>query len=267
MPTILDVVYKKDSEDLEPVPYAGLLFMTDDFKDYLHNRVKEQFFDIQWTQQLVEEAQEIEETGFSSSNLLEIFESQAVPDTWRIGEALAECVLEDYKNHKFYYAGSRDQKNPNSSQTGADLVGICDIENTKYFVFGEVKTSSDKNIPPNVFYGEKGMSQQLEDLKLKDRKRHALVRWFWGKAISAGGEFKRNCEKALASYTGSNHNKVKLIGVLVRDTDPNKRDLYARAKALNHDIPAEMKIELVAIYTGFKAENDNWIKLIMDRGD
>ena len=267
MSNILNEIYKKDDEDLEPIPYTGLLFMTDDFKDYLHNRVKKQFFDTQWTQQLIEEAEEVKETGFSPSNLLEIFGSQAVPDTWRIGEALAECVLEDYNNYKFYYHGSRDQKNPNSSQTGADLVGICEIEDTKYFIFGEVKTSSDQSIPPNVFYGKKGMSQQLEDLKLKDRKRHALIRWFWGKAVSTGGEFKRDCQKALVSYTNSSHNKVKLIGVLVRDTEPNKRDLYARAKALNHDIPAEMKIELIAIYTGLKAENDNWVNLITDRGD
>jgi len=266
MSSILNEIYKKDDEDLEPIPYTGLLFMTDDFKDYLHNRVKKQFFDTQWTQQLVGEGQEIEETGFSPDNLFKIFESQAVPDTWRIGETLAECVLEDYKNHKFYYASSRDQKNPNSSQTGADLVGICDMEDNKYFVFGEVKTSSDQRIPPNVFYGDKGMSQQLENLKLKARKRHALVRWFWSKAINAGGEFKKNCKKALVSYTDSNK-KVKLIGVLVRDTSPNKKDLCARAKALNHDIPAEMKIELLAIYTGLKAENDNWVNLITDRGD
>jgi hypothetical protein len=58
-----------------------------------------------------------------------------------------------------------------------------------------------------------------------------------------------------------------LIGVLVRDTEPNKRDLHARAKALNHDIPAEMKIELIAIYTDLKAGNDNWVNLVMDRGD
>ncbi|MFW5891581.1 MAG: hypothetical protein ACOCUI_05130, partial [bacterium] len=133
MSNILDIIYKKDAEDLEPVPYTGLLFITDDFKDYLHNRVKDQFFDTQWTQQLIEEAEELEETGFSSSNLLDIFGSQAVPDTWRIGETLAECVLEDYDNYKFYYNSSRDQKNPNSSQTGADLVGICEIDNTKYF--------------------------------------------------------------------------------------------------------------------------------------
>jgi deoxycytidine triphosphate deaminase len=38
-------------------------------------------------------------------------------------------------------------------------------------------------------------------------------------------------------------------------------------KALNHDIPAEMKIELIAIYTDLKAGNDNWVNLVMDRGD
>ena len=52
----------------------------------------------------------------------------------------------------------------------------------------------------------------------------------------------------------------------MRDTDPNIRDLHARAKALNHDIPADMKIELIAIYTNLKAENNNWVNVI-DRGD
>ena len=262
----LKEVYKKDENDSAPIPYTGLLFMTDDFKNYLHNRVKDKFYDTEWTEKLISGAEEIEETGFNSNNLIEIFESQEVPDTWRIGETLAECVLEDYDNYKFYYASSRDLKNPNSSQTGADLVGLCDIENSKYFVFGEVKTSSDNNIPPNVFYGEKGMSQQLENLKEKEKKRHALVRWFWSKAINIGGDFKRNCKKALSSYTKSKYNKVKLVGVLVRDTDPNIRDLHARAKVLNHDIPTDMKIELIAIYTNLKAKNDNWVN-VMDRGD
>src|SRR5690606_14251296 len=131
---------------------------------------------------------------------------------WRIGEYLAECLLEDKYNAKFYYNSSRDSKNPNANETGADLVGLVQINEDVCFLFGEVKTSNDKRCPPNVVYGKSGMIYQLETLRDNVQKRNDLVKCIWGKAVLMKGEFKDYCSKALVTYQKSNKNKVKLIG-------------------------------------------------------
>jgi len=257
-------VYKNESE--QTISYKGLIFINDNFKKYLNNRVSKRFYDIENTKELVKEAKDsLPETGFDEEKLIEIFKSQREPKNWLIGETLAECLLEDNSICRFHYDYSRDAKNPNTNQTGADLVGFSDVNEETYFTFGEVKTSSDKNSPPKVLYGRTGMVKQIEDLKDLDKKRKALVRWLWNKAMYIRGQFYSDCKKALRNYI-ENGNKIKLIGVLVRDTDVTKRDLHARAKALNNNIPDEMDIELFAIYTNCKMANHNWVE-VMNEGD
>ncbi|WP_191566574.1 hypothetical protein [Metabacillus idriensis] len=262
----LEEVYYKPY-DHETVSYRGLLFSEDGFKEYISSRVKEKFDDTDWTMQLASEAEEaLLETGFSAENLMDIFTNREMENNWRIGEYLAESILEDRYNVKFYYNNSRDAKNPMGNDTGADLVGLCDIDGEICFLFGEVKTSSDNDTPPNVLYGKSGMIKQLEVLRDSEIKRNDLVRWIWGKAVSIRGEFKTDCSNALKSYQLSNRSKVKLIGVLVRDTDVTVKDLHSRAKTLNSNVPTGMVIELMGLYSGYGMNNDNWINALNRSG-
>ncbi|MBA4537051.1 hypothetical protein H1Z61_07795 [Bacillus aquiflavi] len=261
MNEMLKRVYIKEAQD-ETVFFQGILFLENKFVEYVGDRVKNRFLDTDWTSELVERAKEaLQDTGFDISNLEEILSNNEEEDNWRIGECLAECVLEDHFSAQFHYNNSRDAKNPNGNDTGADLVGLYSDDQDVIFLFGEVKTSYDTNTPPQVLYGKSGMINQLEALRDEESKRSSLVRWIWSKAVAKNGsDFHEKCALALRNYLVNK--KLKLVGVLVRDTDVNKKDLYSRAKALNDNITDGIQIELISIYSGYKMENDNWLKAI-----
>lgn len=246
------------------VDYEGHSFKECKFEECLRGMVKEKFEDAEWVDTLTEEA--VKSTGFSEESFIEIFENREVENHWRIGELVAESVLERKYNVRFYYNASRDSKNLRTNLTGADLIGFCDIDNDICFLFSEVKTSEDEDTPPNVLYGKTGMVHQLENLKTDKKKRHDLVKWIWSKAIKIEGKFKQECSCALSNYVQSDYSKIQLVGVLVRDTQPNERDLKSRARALHGNIPVNMKLKLISLYTGLKMKNGNW-ENAMNRGE
>ncbi len=248
----------------ESVEFVGLSFKDNSFEGYLHSKVKPKFDDTEWTDMLVKESVEL--TGFSADNLVEVFENREMLNEWRIGELVAECVLEDKFKVRFYYNSSRDAKNLRSNLTGADLVGFCDIDNEVCFLFGEVKTSNDTDTPPQVLYGKSGMIKQLESLKDYKEKRHELVKWIASKSIVLKGKFKEEYGNAMCTYIKSGWNKVRLMGVLVRDTCPSDRDIRSRASALNNNVPNQMSLMLVSLYSGF-AMNDSAWENAMNRGE
>lgn len=236
------------------IDFLGFCFEENQFEWYLQNRVKYKFEDTEWAEMLTEAA--VESTGFSSENFTDIFQNRDEASSWRIGELLAECILEDFFHANFYYNSTRDAKNFRSCLPGADLVGICTLDNTICFLFGEVKTSDDQNTPPNVVYGKTGMIHQLETLRDDRDKRNYLVKWLFSKSIVAEPAFKEQCAEALRNYV--ENNIVHLVGVLVRDTPPSVRDLRARAIALNNNTPTNIKIRLMALYSGISMQGCAW---------
>jgi len=112
------------------------------------------------------------------------------------------------------------------------------------------KSSNDKSTPPQVLYGRSGMIKQLEDLKSSSDTRSALIRWLGFKVykLSESDLFKIDYKKALKAYLSSHARRVKLIGVLVRDTEPTVKDLRARYKALATNLDKMMNLELAAFY-------------------
>lgn len=239
------------------VSYYGYSFMEGSFKEYLVNKVKPKLDDERWIQELVDMAVEI--TGFSEEEFIKIFENRGDYGCWQIGEAVAECVLEDSGKARFYYQSCRDLKNPNAYNTGADIVGFCDVDGETLFLFGEVKTSSDRSVPPAVLNGRTGMIKQLEELQVNKNKRDNLVKWITSKKKLLSEAFENDLKKALSAYARSKGEKVQLVGVLVRDTEPNELDLKNRAKALEKTTPPLMKVWLFALYTRFSMDNDAWI--------
>lgn len=243
--------------------YEGLSFLEGKFEEYLCVRVRDRFKDTEWSTNLANAA--IELSGFSDGNFKEIFSNREIASNWRIGEIIAECILEDKYDARFHYNDSRDAKNTRGNTTGADLVGFCDVDDNTYFLFGEVKTSSDEKTPPQVLYTKTGMIEQLEDLKRNRDKRHDLVKWIFGKAKNMDGSFLEDCKKAILLYVKNDEN-VQLIGVLVRDTNPNKRDLDSRAKTLHNNLSDQMRVKLISIYSGLKMGTNRWVT-IMNRGE
>jgi len=260
MKTKISVNYHKDLEG--NVTYSGQSFKTiNDFEGILRDKVKSNLHDEVWNEKLINSA--MEATGFSEDNFRKIFSSKEKESEWMIGEVLAEVFLESEIGANFYYNYSRDSKNFNTNQTGADIVGICSKSEKSCFLFGEVKTSSQDAAPPKVLYGKSGMISQIESLKSDNKKVHTLVKWHWNKATLLKGEYKEKCAEALKNYIKDN--RYSLVGVLVRDTHPNERDLLSRAVSLSNEPVENVEIKLYAIYTKLKMEDGKWI-LAMNRG-
>lgn len=246
--------------------YVGLLFGEEKFKEYLTNKIRDKYFDKEGTMEISEYAIEI--TGFKNDMIMEklknVLKSQVPLENWRIGEVVAESVLEDEFNIRFYYDSMRDAKNMQSNPSGADLIGFTEVDRDTVFVFGEVKTSSEEKYPPNILYGRTGMIKQLESLKLLEKKRDELVRWITFKSKYIGGELRHNYKRALIKYIYGSKEKVKLVGVLIRDTQPNEKDLKNRAKVLGANKPSMMDIELIALYSNYRMECNQWINCLQE---
>lgn len=216
------------------------------FKKYMGSRVKSRLLDAEGTADLVSHYDSIATTGFSENQLKNVFANNLPPEPWKIGEALAECFLEDMGDISFPWNGCRDQKIDNASLPGADLVGFKGKKENSRFLFGEVKTSGDRaNHPPNVMHGRSGMTQQLENLKTSVESRRLLVRWFAFR--SKNSSWESDYKIALAAYISSDK-CVFLQGVLVRDCAQDIKDLESRGRALNSSKPADMGIGLYGIY-------------------
>lgn len=165
---------------------------------------------------------------------------------------MAECYLEDFEKIRFYYPPSRDARNPKANLQGADLVGFIDIdETTTIFLFGEVKTSGDKNSPPQVMRGESGMINELRRIKNDPSLREAIIRWlgFKVKDLPDDDPFKKDYRKALKIYIKDDaENKYFLLGVLVRDTTPRDTDLKSRYESLKSELTRKVRLKLIALY-------------------
>jgi len=130
----------------------------DRFESYVAGRVKARVEDDEAHREFAAELRGMATTGMVTEwveNLL-----RAVPEekSWAVGEALAECVLADDETREICWPWNhvRDRRTPRASLPGADLVGFCKEGDAVLLLFGEVKTSSDANSPPNVMKGSGG---------------------------------------------------------------------------------------------------------------
>lgn len=208
----------------------------------MSSRVKNRLFDVEGQNEQVDS---IVSTGFAEQRIKDIFAQDFTPESWRVGETLAECFLEDNSDIRFPWNGVRDQKVDSASLPGADLIGFKGTDGNVRFLFGEVKTSNDTNQPPNVMYGRSGMTKQLEELKTDSKRRDSLVKWFSWRA--KGSNWEVDYTTALKLYCSSDE-CVFLQGVLVRDTSPVINDLKSRGVSLSTGKPAQMGISLSGIY-------------------
>jgi len=186
------------------------------------------------------------ETGFTANHIKSTLIATDPAQSWRVGEALAECYLTHHRECCFPWPDGRDIRKRESSLPGADLVGFQSSETRSRFAFGEVKTSSDSAKPPRACYGTTGLKRQLEDLRDSSVIRNDLVRYLAHRA-AAQPVWKSQFQDAAKLYF-ADKNDVRVFGVLVRDVLPHEKDVRARVTALAQDCPAQMEIEVLAIY-------------------
>ena len=200
----------------------------DRFKSYVAGRVKARVEDDAAQGQFAAELRGMATTGMATEfveNLL-----RAVPEdkSWAVGEALAECVLADDETREICWPWNlvRDRRTPRASLPGADLVGFCKEGDVVLLLFGEVKTSSDASTPPNVMNGSGGMAWQLKDEATHLNIQHALLKWLRARCASA--KHRALYYEAVHRYVQSLGKELLLVGILLRDTEPNELDVTAQ---------------------------------------
>ena len=218
------------------------------FKSYMASRVKARLEDDKGAASFAAELRGMATTGMTIKfveNLLRV-----VPDEkpWAVGEALAECLLSDDDAREIYWPWNliRDRRAPRASLPGADLVGFCKKGDAVLLLFGEVKTSSDKNTPPNVMSGSRGMTWQLSNEATRLDIHHVLLKWLHARCKS--NKHRKLYEAAVQCYIQSQGKEILLVGVLLRDTKPCELDVTARAKSLAESLDSSTRIEITAWY-------------------
>lgn len=217
-----------------------------EFRQYLAGSVRKRLTDEAQKAFLENDLRALATTDMASDTLKRLLSSEAEAKPWEVGEALAESLLEKEPGVTWPWNMERDKRTPKASLPGADLVGFLATKDGVTLVLGEVKTSSDKDNPPNVMTGRTGMVYQLDTLAGDIRVHASLIQWLHVRC--KGTDFWPMFEDALRRYLASEGRSIILFGILMRDTVPNKKDLAARAKALAKTVTSPTRAELHAWY-------------------
>ena len=119
-----------------------------EFNSFLVNSVRVRLRDEEVSLTFESDLSALVSTDMAVDTLKRIINAPATdPEPWEIGEALAECVLQDEYNIKWPWNKERDKRTPRASLPGADLIGFVEIGKTIMFALGEVKTSADLASP------------------------------------------------------------------------------------------------------------------------
>lgn len=248
--------------------YQGIVFEEEECIRHLQGSVKDNLLDREERENSLERLSALrDETGFEASNGL-LADIQALEEeniqvqNFRIGEAYAEVILEQVFSCRFYWNELRDARNPKGNKTGADLIGFIEVDGQVLFLFGEVKTSSETaNRPPQVMTGAYGIESQLRDLHGNRIKRQILITYLQSKMrlFPDAHPFKQNFGRGFRAYY-SNPEKYHLFGVLIRDVEPDERDLSISYGTLKTQILEPAGLKLLALYLPIIKEN--WLNII-----
>ncbi|HHG85379.1 MAG TPA: hypothetical protein ENJ82_11590, partial [Bacteroidetes bacterium] len=177
-------------------------------------------------------------------------------------ETYAEIVLEQEFSCRFHWNENRDTRNPKGNKTGADLVGFIEAEGQVLFLFGEVKTSSETaNRPPQVMTSSVGIEAQLRNLYDDRSKRLILISYLKNKMrhYPEGHPFRDDFEAGERAYYSGDCD-FQLIGVLVRDVEPDERDVSVSYGRLRTQILEPKGIKLLALY--LPIQRNEWLSII-----
>lgn len=248
--------------------YRGISVNDEECRSHLKGPVKNNLIDREELADSLNRLRTLrDDTGFAANEGLladiQNLESQEVEtQQFRVGEAYAEIFLEREDACRFYWNENRDARNPKGNKTGADLVGFIEVQGQVLFLFGEVKTSSEvANRPPQIMTNADGVEQQLRNLYNDRNKRLILISYLKNKMrhYPENHQFRTDFELGQRSYYSGNIN-YQLIGVLVRDVNPDHRDISLSYTRLKTHILEPHGIKLIALYLPIRKEE--WIGIL-----
>jgi hypothetical protein len=251
--------------------YNGISIDETDCRKHLKGKVKDNLLDREeWLQSIESLKSLLNETGFEANeelllNIQSLEEERVETQTFRVGEAYAEVVLEQGFSCRFHWNEKRDTRNPKGNKTGADLVGFIDLDGQVLFLFGEVKTSSEvATRPPQVMTNGEGIEKQLRDLYNERTKRLILISYLQNKMrhFPEEHQFRADFESSHKAYY-SGQCDYQLIGVLVRDVVPDHRDVSVSYSRLKEIVLEPKGIKLLALYLPIAKEE--WLGIINEK--
>ena len=245
--------------DASPVRWEGRVVEdTAKFTRYMREVVQPRIADQE--SNFDTELRSLATTGMATHFLENVLKAVPRPESWEVGEALAECALQDDSGRQVCWPWNmvRDRRTPRASLPGADLVGFYSENETVILLFGEVKTSSDTNTPPGVMSGGGGMIWQLEQSASRLDIQHALLTWLQSRCRAQ--PYRELYKKAVKRYLASEGKDLLLAGILIRDTKPSELDLKARGNALSIQLKDLTRVELIAWYLPIRIAD--WLLLL-----
>ena len=225
-----------------------------EFNTFLEETVKSRLNDSEGNDRFNNCLRGLDLTGMGRDCLEEVLTAEIIESRdWAIGEALAESFLMESYKVIFPWNMDRDKRNPLASLPGADLVGFIEEKDGFRFLFGEVKTSTEKKSPPQVMLGRSGMKHQLDNLSDNMGIIHQLLKWLSHRLQNE--KFMEAYKSSCVNYFNSGCKDVFLLGILIRDTTPNEIDLSGRGKKLRENLSSPTKCHLIALYLPWSIEN------------
>lgn len=187
-------------------------------------------------------------TGMGTQYLERFLAAVPGEEGWEVGEAFAETVLAEDANRDIIWPWNerRDRRTPRASLPGADLVGFCRDAQGFALLFGEVKTSSDAQVPPQVMYGRSGMTWQLENNATNLGVQHSLLKWLRARCLTP--DMVAVYREAVGRYLNSSGKDMLIVGVLLRDTGSDEKDIKSRAQYLARHLVSPTRVEISAWY-------------------
>jgi len=193
-------------------------------------------------------------TGFQQESLQAMLDAAPEEERdWAIGEALAEVHLSQEHGVEWPWNSERDKRTPMASLPGADLVGLTADGDGALLVLGEVKCSSDANNPPHVMSGRSGMANQLDKLADDLGLLHTLLCWLFPRC--KGTSHESNFDHVVKRLLDSGNKAIVLFGILIRDTEPNSKDLCTRGYYLAGRLQTPTFCRLKALHLPFPISN------------
>ena len=220
---------------------------TGNFDTFIKDDVASRLCDAEGQNEFETHLQGLVNTDFAQESLNTILSAQVSEERdWAIGESLAETYLNRAYKVIWPWNMERDKRHPNASLPGADLIGFRSEGGDTHLVLGEVKSSTDPNTPPGIMSGRSGMTHQIDNLANDLSRICQLLKWLLHRC--KGTENENLFNEAVKRFLNSGNKAITLIGVLIRDTQPNERDLKPRGQTLAKKLQNPTLCHLMAIY-------------------
>ena len=218
------------------------------YRTFMETNVRSRLNDNQGQATVDKHLRPLATTGFETANLDALLNASAQEERdWAVGESFSEAILEQELGAIFPWNNARDTRNENASLPGADIVGLINDGGQNKLLFGEVKTSTQEQYPPNVLYGKSGMTHQLETIGTNLTRLMTLITWLVHRC--KGTEYESDFNEACQYLIQNTNTGMYLVGVLVRpNIMSDEDDLKGRGTALGNTFNGTVTKALLLAY-------------------